>query len=99
MDCETLNAGLNWTLASGGVWIAGPNFTNDLLQSIQSNFIDGIQAHAQVACRKTFFVHPDQVVLGNIAKQSSLVLAKGHAVRDDIDEDLRIHVPKSTLFY
>jgi hypothetical protein len=99
VDHETLNAGLNWILASGGVWIAGPNFTNDLFQSIQSNFIEGIQAHAQVACRKTSFVHPDQVVLGNIAKQSSLVFAKGHAVCDDIDEDLRIHVPKSTPFY
>ena len=76
-----------------------PNFTNDLFQSIQSNFIQGIQAHTQVACRKTFFVHPDQVVLGNIAKQSSLVLAKGHAVGDDIDEDLGIHVTKSTPFY
>ena len=85
-------------LAPGGVWIARPNFTNDLFQSIQSNFIEGIQAHAQVTCRKSFFVHPHQVVLGDIAEQSSLVLAKGHAVRDDIDEDLRIHVPKSTPF-
>ena len=99
MDPEALIGRLNWILVSGGVWKAGFNFTNDLFQSIQPNFIEGIQAHAQVACRKTFFVHPDQVVLGNIAKQSSLVLAKGHAVRDDIDEDLRIHVPKSTPFY
>jgi hypothetical protein len=71
---------------------------NEVLQSIESNFIEGIQAHAQVTCRKSFFVHPHQVVLGDIAEQSSLVLAKGHAVRDDIDEDLRIHVPKSTPF-
>ena len=69
-----------------------------LLQSIQPNFIEGIQAHAQVACGKPFFIHPDQVVLGDIAKQSSLVLSKGHAVRDDVDEDLWIHVPKSTPF-
>ena len=71
---------------------------NEVFQSIESNFIEGIQAHAQVTCRKSFFIHPNQVVLGNIAEQSSLVLAKGHAVRDDIDEDLRIHVPKSTPF-
>ena len=43
-------------------------------------------------------MHPDQVIFRNVAEQSSLVLAKGHAVRDDIDQDLRIHVPKSTLF-
>ena len=98
MDCETLTRRLNWILAPGGVWIAGPNFTNDLFQSIQPNFIEGIQAHAQVTCRKSFFVHPHQVVLGDIAEQSSLVLAKGHAMRDDIDEDLRIHVLKSTPF-
>ena len=41
---------------------------NELLESIQPNFIEGIQAHAQVACGKPFFIHPDQVVLGDIAK-------------------------------
>jgi hypothetical protein len=43
-------------------------------------------------------MHPYQVVLGDIAKQSSLVLAKGHAMRDDIDENLGIHGAKNTLF-
>jgi hypothetical protein len=98
VDCETLTAKLNLILAPGWVWVAGSNFTNDLFQSIQSNFIEGIQAHAQVACWKPFFIHPDQVVLGDIAEQSSLVLAKGHALRDDINQDLGIHVPKSTPF-
>jgi hypothetical protein len=43
-------------------------------------------------------MHPYQVVLGDIAKQSSLVLAKGHAIRNNIDQDLRIHGAKSTPF-
>lgn len=71
---------------------------NEVLQSIESNFIEGIQAHAQIARWKAFFVHPDQVVFWNIAEQSSLVLAKGHGVRDDIDQDLGIHGAKNTLF-
>ena len=71
---------------------------NEVLQSIESNFIEGIQAHAQVARWKAFFVHPDQVVFWNIAEQSSLVLTKGHGVRDDIDQDLGIHGAKNTLF-
>ena len=68
------------------------------LQSIESNFIEGIQAHAQVARWKAFFMHPNQVVFRDIAEQSSLVLAKGHGVRDDIDQDLGIHGAKNTLF-
>jgi len=71
---------------------------NEVLQSIESNFIEGIQAHAQIARWKAFFVHPNQVIFWNIAEQSSLVLAKGHGVRDDIDQDLGIHGAKNTLF-
>jgi hypothetical protein len=69
-----------------------------VLQSIESNFIEGIQAHAQVARWKAFFMHPNQVIFRNIAEQSSFVLAKGHGVRDDIDQDLGIHGAKNTLF-
>jgi hypothetical protein len=47
---------------------------------------------------KPFFVHPNQVIFRNVAEQSSLVLAKGHAVRDDIDQDLGIHEAKNTIF-
>jgi hypothetical protein len=43
-------------------------------------------------------MHPYQVVLGDIAKQSAFVLAKGHAMRDNIDQDLGIHGAKNTLF-
>ena len=71
---------------------------NEVLQSIESNFIEGIQAHAQVARWKAFFMHPNQVIFRNIAEQSSFVLAKGHGVRDDIDQDLGIHGAKNTLF-
>jgi hypothetical protein len=69
-----------------------------VLQSIESNFIERIQTHAQVARWKAFFVHPNQVIFWNIAEQASLVLAKGHGVRDDIDQDLGIHGAKNTLF-
>ena len=68
------------------------------LQSIESNFIEGIQAHAQVTCWKAFFMHPNQVVFRDIAEQSSLVLAKRHGVCDDINQDLGIHGAKNTLF-
>ena len=71
---------------------------NEVLQSIESNFIEGIQAHAQIAHWKAFFMHPNQVVFWDIAEQPSLVLAKGHGVRDDIDQDLGIHGAKNTLF-
>jgi hypothetical protein len=43
-------------------------------------------------------MHPNQVIFGDVAKQSSLVLAKRHGVGDDIDQDLGIHVAKNTLF-
>lgn len=43
-------------------------------------------------------MHPDQVIFRDVAEQSSFVLAKGHGVRDDIDQDLGIHVPKIPLF-
>ena len=68
------------------------------LQSIESNFIERIQTHAQVARWKAFFMHPNQVVFRDIAEQSSLVLAKGHGLRDDINQDLGIHGAKNTLF-
>jgi hypothetical protein len=58
---------------------------NEVLQSIESNFIEGIQAHAQVARWKAFFVHPNQVIFGDVTEQTSLVLAKGHGVRDNIN--------------
>ena len=74
------------------------HLNQELFQSIESNFIERIQTHAQVARWKAFFMHPNQVVLGDIAKQSTLVLAKGHSVRDDIDQNLGIHEPKNTLF-
>ena len=69
-----------------------------MLQSIESNFIERIQTHAQVARWETFFLHPNQVVFWDVAEQASLVLAKGHGVRDDIDQDLGIHSAKNTLF-
>jgi hypothetical protein len=71
---------------------------NEVFQSIESNFIEGIQAHAQVTRWKAFFMHPNQVIFRDVAEQSSLVLAKGHGVRDDIDQDLGIHGAKNTLF-
>ena len=74
------------------------HLNQELFQSIQSNFIEGIQAHAQVTRWEPFFMHPNQVIFRNIAEQSSLVLAKGHGVRDDIDQDLGIHGAKNTLF-
>ena len=69
-----------------------------MLQSIESNFIEGIQAHAQIARWKAFFMHPNQVVFWDVAEQASLVLAKGHAVCDDIDQDLGIHGAKIPIF-
>ena len=71
---------------------------NEVLQSIESNFIEGIQAHAQIARWQPFFIHPDQVIFGDVTEQTSLVLAKGHGVRNDIDQDLGIHGAKNTLF-
>lgn len=71
---------------------------NEVLQSIESNFIEGIQTHSQVARWKSLFVHPNQVIFGDIAEQSPLVLAKGHGLRDDINQDLGIHGAKNTLF-
>ena len=99
MDCEALIANLNLILALGWVWISRSYFMNDLLQAIQSDFIQGIQAHAQVACGETFFVHPDQVILRNITKQAPLVFAKGHPVCDDIDQNLGIHGAKIPIFF
>jgi hypothetical protein len=71
---------------------------NEVLQSIESNFIEGIQAHAQVARWEPFFLHPNQVIFRDVAEQASLILAKRHGVRDDIDQDLWIHEAKITLF-
>ena len=71
---------------------------NKFLQSIESNFIEGIQAHAQVARWEPFFIHPNQVIFRDIAEQASLILAKRHGVGDDIDQDLGIHGAKNTLF-
>ena len=43
-------------------------------------------------------MHPDQVIFRDVAEQSSLILAKGHGVGDDIDQDLGIHEAKNTIF-
>jgi hypothetical protein len=71
---------------------------NEVLQSIQSNFIEGIQTHSQVARWEPFFMHPNQVIFRDIAEQSSFVLTKRHGLRDDINQDLGIHGSKNTLF-
>ncbi len=75
-----------------------PYLNEQLFQSIQSDFIQGIEAHAQMAPWKTFFMHPYQVIFRDIAKQPSLILPKRHGEGDDIDQDLGIHFPKIPFF-
>ena len=58
---------------------------NKVLQPIESNFIKGIQTHAQMAGGKSFFMHPNKVVFRDIAEKMPLVLSKRHGMRDDID--------------
>jgi hypothetical protein len=41
---------------------------NEVLQSIESNFIEGIQAHAQVTRWEPLFVHPNQVIFGYVTE-------------------------------
>ncbi len=62
-----------------------PYLNEQLFQSIQSDFIQGIEAHAQMPPWKTFFMHPNQVIFRDVTKQSALVLPKRHGETDDID--------------
>ncbi len=65
-----------------------------MFQSVKSDFIERAQPHSELAFGKSFSVKPHQVFFRQITQQSAFVLAIGHGLGDQVDEDFRVHGPK-----
>lgn len=63
-----------------------------LIQSVQFNFVGGTHQHAQFARREAFALHPLQVADGDVANQGIFVLAEWHPGLHDIHKYLRVGV-------
>jgi hypothetical protein len=78
--------------------IPGFQLSENILQSVESDFIERTQPHSQFAFGKAFSVEPYQIVFGNIAEQSPFILAKRHCFGHQIDENFRVHGIKVRFF-
>lgn len=65
-----------------------------MFQTVQSDLIHGMEPHPQFSFREALAVHPDEIMVGNIADQSSFVLPKRHSFRHQVSKDFLLHPAK-----
>lgn len=66
-------------------------FCQNTFEPIDSDFVHRAQPHPELTFWKTLPMHPNQIMLRDVAQESSFVLPKGHRLGHEVNQNLSIH--------
>lgn len=61
-----------------------------MIESVDLDFVYGMQHHAQAAFREALSIHPFEVMHGNVAYHGAFILPVRHRRNNDFFKDIRI---------